>query len=100
MRRARHRLGRHRANLFEFLHQVILRVQPARRIRDEQVGPARLRGLNRIEYHRAGIAAWLWAQFSAGGQALAPVTPNLFGILIAGAAFGAVWAVRAARMVK
>lgn len=48
----------------------------------------------------AGMAAWLWAQFAAGGQALGPITPNLFGILMAGAAFGIVWAVRAARTIR
>jgi solute:Na+ symporter, SSS family len=48
----------------------------------------------------AGIAAWLWAQFAVAGQVLGPITPNLFGILMAGAVFGAVWALRAARLVK
>jgi len=40
-----------------------------------------------------GTLAWLWAQL-AGGQALGPLTPNVFGIGVAASAFWLVWALR------
>ena len=48
----------------------------------------------------AGVTAWVWAQFGAPGWTLAAVTPNLLGILAAGAAFGVVWAARAWRRTR
>ena len=47
----------HALHLAELLHQVHLRVQPSRRVGDEHVRAARLRGLHGVEDHGRGIGA-------------------------------------------
>src|SRR3569623_253952 len=55
VRRGGLELGHHAFDLFELFHEIRLRVQTSRRVRDEHVGAARLRRLQRIEDDRGGI---------------------------------------------
>ena len=57
VRRAGERLGRDALHLADLLHQVQLRRQPARGVGDHHVDAARARRADRVEDHRAGIAA-------------------------------------------
>src|SRR5207248_9534170 len=72
-------LGRdHATHLRELLHQVRLRVQPTRRVDDDDVAAAGLGGGDRVECDGGGVGAALRAD-EVGTGALCPDLQLLFG---------------------